>query len=238
MEEKKLYFHCNNCGVLCRDGETYCHNCGESFIKAIYEDGEDFLAEEVTCKEAREYISHNTDRYIDIFNKKSEDKVYVSKNFASIFLSPFWYLYRRMFKYFFIMFAINVALCVVAGVVIYFCTEPMRNQITQLSLILSEVIEEGEIVYGAAQTHSYEMTQYLRLILNVTLIYNFTFAGVSIVHWLVCGLFGDCLYQKQVYKSVRNGRSGGVSVLPAILIPLGLSTVVSAFNSLLPILLI
>ncbi len=202
MSEKSMFFHCDNCGVLCRESETYCHNCGTSFVDVVYADDGEYLSDGVSCHDARNYISHNIDRYFDLFKSKPENKLYISKNFAAIFLGPFWFLFRKMYKLYFILYAINLVLCFISGVIVYFSTSSLMN-----------------ILY----TYNFEAQANLAApyLFKLIFIYWFTFLVVSFVFWAVCGLFGDSLYHKEVYKSIREGYKGGVNAAPAIFIPLG-----------------
>jgi hypothetical protein len=61
------------------------------------------------------FVGKNSQKYKKIFSIMGQNNKYSSWNLPAIFLTPFWLVYRRMYKEFFVFFMINIIMDIILG---------------------------------------------------------------------------------------------------------------------------
>lgn len=220
MADKEMYFHCDHCGVLCRQSATYCNNCGASFVK-VEGDGvklelDNELEEGVSYSEARTFIDKNPDRFISVFQKNKGKKWFVSLNLPALFLTPFWILYRKMYKNFALYIGGSFVSVIISMLIVYLCTFSMRNEIADLLLYLMEQLDTVDInsidIYSLAGTDLLrDLYKYNNMVEQLTVIYLLWIYVAGVLYNVAFSLISDCLYRGFVVNGVKCRKDGGVS---------------------------
>lgn len=223
MTNKEMYFRCENCGALCKSDATYCSSCGESFAKFNNDsviEADEFVADGVTFKAAKEYMQVKTERFLDVFKKNKDKKLFISLNLPALFISSYWMLYRKMYKHFALFLLLDFAVALVVALIVYLCTFSIRNEIAELSVIVAEALGTSDYstsdIYSIMGSHGYEVMTLFQLQRQIKIIFNVCYWISCFVVRLGVGLFADCLYRQQVVNGVLKRKKGGVSWFSAL----------------------
>lgn len=169
---------------------------------------EDEKINDISINEIGNFIENNRLRYIDIFKKNENKKIFLHMNWAAMFLSIYWMFYRKMYK---------------AGVLFLLCLCIFSTLIFSLSLITlkDDIIainkQEDKAMYNQNKYSYYinanfteEQTKLneMKNDLNNKLISFIVFP--SIAFSLLFGLIADCLYRNHMLRKIRYS-DGGVS---------------------------
>jgi len=234
MSDKEMFFHCDNCGVLCRQDATYCSNCGKSFVKVVDGDGvnlelDNELDEGVTYTDARRFIDSHPERFIDVFRKNKGKKWFLSLNLPALFIAPYWLLYRKMYINFLACLGGSTVFSLITQVIVYLCTFSTRNKITELSAYLTEHLGTTDLTYmeklellSSGSDLYYDLNLFEKLSSNLLVTYVIWFLISSLLFSVMFSLSCDCLYRNFVVNGVRNKKDGGVS-WTGVLIYLGIN---------------
>ena len=219
MEDKELFFHCDNCGVLCRQTATYCNSCGKSFVK-VDSDGitlelDNELEEGVTYSDARRFIEKNPDRFMDVFKKNKGKKVFFSLNLPALFIAPYWLLYRKMYKNFIICLAGSLVFTLLVTLIVYLCTFSLRSEINSWLLYLTETlgVADLESVDFAALLESGVLSDYYHynsLVNQLSLTLTLWVLISNLIYSIGFSVICDCLYRNFVVQGVKKNAVGGV----------------------------
>ena len=226
MDDKKLYFHCENCGVLCRKDAPYCQSCGESFSKpsddsSVVFETDEVIADGVTYKDAKEFMQVRTDRFLTVFEKNRDKKLFFSLNLPALFIPGYWLLYRKMYKQFALYQLFEIIFCAAVFGIVYLCTFNIRNEINEYALVLYEAFGTKDLNNVDASVllsdYNFQLFRYYELQSLMKTTYNIWYYISLVLIRIGFTSIADCLYRQQVVYGVRARKQGGVSLISALI---------------------
>lgn len=151
---------------------------------------EEKLSEELTAREVAAYVGPNSLSFLYKFRTMLERKNPVSFNIGAFFFTGFYCFYRKMYKVGLILLGITV----LSYVPFMFYYLPA----------FQEMIASGATTMAELTTITAGMTNYAQLVLTSRIAYY-----VGMVMNILCGLFLNGFYLRQVIAAVRSERTRG-----------------------------
>ncbi|MBE6788439.1 MAG: DUF2628 domain-containing protein [Ruminococcaceae bacterium] len=162
-------------------------------------------------------IEKNSDRYVGIFEKNEDKKVFANLNFAAMFFSIYWFFYRKMYLYGIIFLIAATALSFVSEVVVtaFFADDlaSIAQEYTELEEKLKsgeisdqEVILPSKVKYNAYESKMKSLQLKTEAVMAKVGLISFV---VTFIIRLVPGLFADCIYRHHL---LTNGEKAGGGV--------------------------
>ncbi len=203
---------CDVCGAMCEDNAFVCSACGEEFNDARL-DG-------IKISDYASFIDQKSDRYLDIFRKNENKKIFVHTNWAAFFFCIYWFFYRKMYAKGLLALLSIVLVSVLAfsaGMMAFrgeyeSAKEEYNRQVQLYEEATGEEYEANKavIVYPAEISTKVDLisanaavNEILKKIYSVMLIAEFAAS-------FIISLFADCLYRAHIKKRVAYS-DGGVS---------------------------
>lgn len=212
LNDKSASF-CSRCGMVLPQGQTFNvpQKDGKIYIRPLDE------IEDVTVAEVSTYVQVNNGRYIPKFFKMSAGKKKLSWNWASFFLSPYWFFFRKMYA------AGAVMVCIMLALNLIFMPQmqPAMEAYTQyVDVVTAAASTSADIAAAEAE---------FMPLLEKAMPSMYAYMGIQAVLHVLCGLFSDELYRKQIMRNIKTWRkendpatyqvrllrSGGVSPMMA-----------------------
>lgn len=214
---------CPNCGAACKAKDDYCKSCWKRL--SVETEPGNSLIDGMSQSEWTDwelFIDKNADRYIEIYKKNHDKKLFPSMNWSAFFFGLNWVLYRKMFKVAVVGFVITSLISLLLFSIFMM---PYRDEIKSLNGVIEpyqEYIDSGgktilidaqgipyspEIVQKGASAENELAELEFKAQLKALVLVPFTCA-----FW---GFFGDAIYKMHIKENIR-GKNGGTSVAELI----------------------
>lgn len=188
---------CLNCGATCDSGMDYCSRCSGSsrFVK------EDIMLEKHKVTLWSTFLNKNSDRYLSIFRKNENNRLFLHTNWAAFVFPDYWLHYRRMHV---LGAVVSLLKWLLLFALLFFFYknafeffEPMvtksHNEFFQnMQEIPSYAIEGIDTVLTVQDIEQ-----------RVMLLANVCFVGIYVVIRFVFSLFADCIYRSFVRRKIE-----------------------------------
>lgn len=211
---------CSNCGATCKANDEYCKHCWSKIgVKTDLNEPNTATLSQSEWVDWQMFIGKNADRYIEVYKKNYNQRIFPHINWSAFCFGLNWVLYRRMTKVAIVGFLIT-SLVVLSLFSVFLL--PHRAEIKALKEDIEpyeEYIQSGgeSILYDAQGTpYSPEIVMQggdaSRKLADIE-----TKAQIKcylIVIPLTCvfwGLFGDAIYKIHIKEKIRSN-NGGTSV--------------------------
>ena len=186
---------CKKCGEIAPEGAKNCTTCGAMLY------AEEPIIEGMSSAELHSFIEKNASRYMSVFEKNREKKLFLSFNFAAGLFGVAWLCYRKMYKYAAIFLAAGLLLSVLlsCGFAITH-REEFRAAYDVVGEGFSVIrgmdfvsVEGDDITVGDVPEEVVALQKSVR---------SFTLgaAAISLLLNLALALFADCLYKRHIQK--------------------------------------
>lgn len=141
------------------------------------------LGQNVTAKEARDFVLSNTMRYIPKFARLTP-KNKISWNFLAFLFPSAWFLSRKMYK--------NGIIAGLLSVIATLLTIPLNNTLYNLGVLGSSSYQE------IMQTLTANISE-----ISVAVVFASFIGGIlNLIIRIICGLFGDYWYKNHVVRTI------------------------------------
>lgn len=211
---------CPNCGAACKAKDEYCKSCWKKLSVEIQPD-ESITAgmRQSEWVDWQMFIGKNADRYIEIYKKNHQKKIFPHMNWSAFFFGLSWVLYRRMTKAAIVGFLITSLLLLSLFSVFLL---PYRAEIKDLREDIEpyqEYIDSGrETILFDAQGVPYSPEIVMRggdasrklaeIESKAQLKCYLIIIPFTCAFW---GFFGDAIYKMHIKEKIRSN-NGGTSV--------------------------
>lgn len=160
----------------------------------------------------RTFIDKKFDRYITIYEKHQDAKLFLNLNKAALFFPFYWMLYRKMFK----VAIIFIVLCLVLQTAILGITSNYQyHKFLEIKETYSEHFDEnGRLdinTFDISNLDDIKLYEKINSEISVCLIKIIIVAIITnVIPPIIIGFMGDWLYQKHIIKHI-NKSAGGTS---------------------------
>lgn len=182
---------CARCGMILPQGQTY--RVSDNNDKVCIRPLDKMYG--ITISEASTYIQVGSDKYIPNFFKRSLDRKKVGWNWASFFLAPYWFFYRKMYAIGAAMIAMMVPLYLIIAPYLQPFMDAYTNYIEVYNSASSTSAQISE-AYAAVMPH-----------MQAAMPYVYAFVLAMLVLHVLCGLFSDWLYRNKMLKDIKRWKS-------------------------------
>lgn len=225
---------CTGCGTPYSAWDAYCSVCGAKLVQQPPDEAE--LLEGIPLSDWHVFIDKNASRYMALFVKHKEKKVFFHMNWAAMFFNVYWMFYRRMYKYALLFLAVSLvfSLAVTAGAVLAFKPE---FEVAQ-SIIAPYEPYLGDYDWSYATHGSFELMaevretvgEYNAAVNLVTGKLTFFVVVATLLFHTLFGLLADCLYRAYVRAHIRytNGGTSGWSLAGGVALYLVFSRLIES----------
>lgn len=201
---------CTGCGTPYSAWNAYCSVCGAELVQQPPDEAE--LLEGIPLSDWHVFIDKNASRYMALFVKHKEKKVFFHMNWAAMFFNVYWMFYRRMYKYALLFLAVSLvfSLAVTAGAVLAFkpefeaaqsIIEPYEPYLSGNNYAIND-----EVMRSVQKA----VSEYNVAVNLVTGRLTFVVAVAILLFHALFGLLADCLYRAYVRAHIRY-TDGGTS---------------------------
>lgn len=204
---------CPNCGATYVKGDTYCRTC-RTPLEAEPESKETELGG-IRVSDLHLFIDKNSSRYVEIFTKNKDKKVFFKLNWAAFFFNFYWMMYRKMYKYAAIFLAVNILFSLLLGALVITAFKPAiidaaknLEPKSQYSATDDFTYQNDDTDYSDYLKRTVEYKKTMRIIQGRM---YFWVILPSLAFSLLFGFLADCIYRAYVFKKV-NKSEGGTSV--------------------------
>lgn len=189
LNDKSASF-CSRCGMVLPQGQTFNvpQKEGKTYIRPLDEIDGVTVAEISTC------VQVNNGRYIPKFFKMSAGKKKLSWNWASFFLSPYWFFFRKMYA------AGAVMVCIMLALNLIFMPQiqPAMEAYAQFADVATAAASTSADIAAAQEKLMPEMQKAMPSM--------YAYMGIQAVLRVLCGLFSDELYRRQIMRNIKQWR--------------------------------
>ncbi len=187
---------CTHCGMILQENAAWDTNKVNTYneyrpfrldVSFRYTDNTNEVIDGVRADELATVVNTKTEYYVPRFSRMSRSGSAVSWNWAAFFFGPYWFLYRKMYKYGTIMFALQLlqtAMTYSAYTALGITSKMNESQITQHLLSIIETNDSARY-----------------LLLSISLL-----SVIMFVLRVFVGLFSNKLYQLHCKKVIRKAR--------------------------------
>lgn len=216
-----VIIRCHNCGAECSPNEDYCRRCYAQLSQArdVFDANSDETLNGIPVSDYHEMIEINAARYLGIFRKNENKRVFLHTNWSAFFFSIYWFFYRKMYLYGVLSLLVSVLISIAA---ILLSVLVFRGEILELRAIQSQyesmdisVSDYSADDLGEVIEYQTEVAPKLDALTGKMLV---LVCVVYIVMYFVCSLFADCLYRRYLLTKGRETGGGvsGISIVAAI----------------------
>ena len=187
---------CLNCGATCEEDRDYCSRCSgrSGFVK------EDIMLEKHKVTLWSTFLNKNCDRYLEIFRKNENNKLFLHTNWAAFLAPDYWLHYRRMhilgavvsILKWLILFAVLILFYHNASYFFEAFVTGSHNEFVEGAEKIQSAAIEGFNMYLSPQDIE-QRVQMLAGICSVTLYLAIRF---------IFSLFADCIYRGFVRRNI------------------------------------
>lgn len=213
---KEEFFICDNCGVKCNPGDTYCKKCHYTFPKV---EEEPVVIEGIENEELSNYIDWHSEYYVNKF-KKTKKNWFIGINLSALIFGPTWYFFRKMYKMGIIYTLITALLpclllltfCAISrdDIIEYFEIKETRSEFYDKYDFDEYYFEDSEHHYEYEQITN-EFMQANEKIKLINILSNVP--GITID--ILFRLFANAFYKNHIISNIEK-KNGGTSIKWAI----------------------
>lgn len=193
---------CVRCGTLNEKNSSFCARCGAPLIQGQkFKDsrtgevlGPDDKIDDITVAEMSTYVRFNSEKYIPKFSRMSREHKKVNWNWASFFLAPYWFFYRKMYSAGAVMMSLIVALNLIIA--------PQLQPFMDLYYKYIDVVSAAASTTAEINAAAAQLEPVMRELMPVVYIY----LAVQLILHLFCGLFSDLMYRNQIKRNITKWR--------------------------------
>ena len=207
---------CLSCGQTVIKGDTVCRACGARLQNNCqYIENEEDTINGVPISDMSLFIDKNSSRYVDIFSKNKDKKIFFNMNWSAFFFNIYWMFYRKMYKYALIFLAVTLAFYLSLMAIVCISIKPYMEEplkvIEPYQDYIDYVNENGGGYTGAPSGYREAIDEYNAAMSMIRAKMYFRIIFPSICFQLLFGLVADCIYRRYVIKNYRY-KTGGVSI--------------------------
>ena len=207
---------CQNCGATFINGDSYCRTCHAPLEYAPTPT--EVMLNGIKKSEWHLFIDKNSSRYVEVFSKNEDKKIFFNMNWAAMFFTIYWMFYRKMYKYAFIFLAVSMIFSVCLTSLVATAVkpaileaekiiEPYSGYYTETGNIFPEYYESLMDVSNAIEARN----RYNREIDSIMGKLSFWIIVPSIILNLLFGLLADCIYRRYILRNIEY-KQGGTSL--------------------------
>ena len=133
---------CAECGAPYSPWHTFCAACGEALVKMP--PAEEELLDGVPLADWHVFIDKNASRYMELFQKHKDKKVFFHMNWAAMFFNVYWMFYRKMYKYALFFMAAWLLFILAVSTVALVALKPDVEAADRILAPYSQYLEEND----------------------------------------------------------------------------------------------
>ncbi len=204
---------CPNCGATVISGDAYCRTCNTPLeFEPIPEEA---MLYGVKKSDWHMFIDKNSSRYVELFSKNEDKKIFLHMNWSAMFFNFYWMFYRKMHKYAFIFLLINTVFSICLTTILTTAIKPDLVEARKIIEPYNQYLEESNGFNVAYSDGSVDVTEILdasskydKAVDSILAKMSFWAIIPSIIFNLLFGLLADCIYRSYILKNIQYKRGG------------------------------
>lgn len=206
---------CPNCGAPFIKGDSYCRTC-EAPLQYT-PTSEEATMYGIAKSDWHLFVDKNSSRYVEVFSKNEDKKIFFNMNWAAMFFNIYWMFYRKMYKYAFIYLIITTVFSIGLTALVTATIKPELLEARKIIEPYNQYIDNTNELYGAYSDGTVDM----REVLNAASEYDretnlimgkfaFWLIVPSITFNVIFALPADCIYRRYILRNIEY-KQGGAS---------------------------
>lgn len=223
---------CPNCGAPYLAWDAFCSACGTELTPTSPDEEE--VLDGVPLSDWHIFIDENASRYMELFSKHKDKKVFFSWNWSAFFFNVYWMFYRKMYKYALLFLMISLLFSAMLTTVVVSAFKPdFENAKSILEPYSQYLNDDGEYDLPYEDTDitsalQEAVIQYNRITIDIGRKMTVCIGFFSLLFCIGFGSLADWLYRSHIRQNIlrKSGSTSGWSFVLGI-------AVYYAFNALI-----